>query len=76
VSTHDIMLMMSRKRKSKKEKIASETRKQIITRKVSSPAKKSINNPHTKQIKKDLLKTLVLSVFAIGIVLVLYWGWI
>jgi len=70
------MLGMSRKRKSKREKIASKRRKQVEIETKPGPTKKSIDNPHTKQIKKDLVKTLALSVLAIGIMLVLYWGWI
>jgi hypothetical protein len=70
------MLEMSRKRKLKREKVASKRRKRLEIKQKPASAKGPAGNPHTKQIKKDLLKTLALSVLAIGIVLVLYWGWI
>jgi hypothetical protein len=65
---------MGKKRKLKKDKIASRAKNRINNE--IEVSKDKNYNVHTRQIKRDLLKTLALSVLAIGIVLVLYWVWI
>ena len=64
---------MSSKRKSKREKIVTKERVKKEKHSPTAPKEKNVSGTSTIQIKKDLVKTLALSVLAIGIVLVLYW---
>jgi len=64
---------MNKKKKSKKEKIATIKRKNRKKQSPIFPVIKDTARISTIQIKKDLVKTLALSILAIGIVLVLYW---